>query len=135
MSEIKNSQPSIIAEAVATYGRTQPAYKTPATRKPYKIAGIEAPDSVWEFAKKHGLLPYLEMGIQWVREIFPTASNFALKYVIDPEVEGYSWIEIHFYVAGTLEEVSEQYQRLNQKRMQHLPFEQAEKIGFIFGWV
>jgi hypothetical protein len=40
MSEIKNPQPSIAAEAVAAYGRAQPAYSPPSMRKPCKIAGI-----------------------------------------------------------------------------------------------
>ena len=134
MSEIKNSQPSIVAEAVTTYGRATPAYSTPSIIKPYKIAGVEAPDAVWEFARKHELFPYLEMGIQWVRDFFPTARDITLKYVVDPEVDDFSSIDIIFYVSGAVEEIYEQYQRLNRERMQHLPFDQAEKIGFIFGW-
>lgn len=135
MSEIKNSQPSKVAEAVATYGRTQPAYKTPATSKPYKIAGIEAPEAVWEFAKKHGLFPYLEMGIQWVREFFPTARNITLGYGIDYEGVGLNCIEIEFDVSDSVEKVLEQYQQLNQERTQRLPLDVAEKITFMIGWV
>jgi hypothetical protein len=135
MSEIKNSQPSKVAAAVATYGRAAPAYSTPLTIKPYKIAGVEAPDAVWEFAKRHDLFPYLEMMIQWVSEIFPTACNFSLEYVIDPEVEGYSWIELRFYVSGAVEEVFQQYRQLNQKRTQHIPFDKSDMIGVIFGWM
>jgi hypothetical protein len=134
MSESKNPQPSIVAEAVATYGRTTPAYGVPSTIKPYKIAGIETSDAVWEFARKHNFFPYLEMGIQWIREFFPTARDITLKYVVDPEVDNFSSIDIVFYVSGTVEEIYEQYQRLNRERMRYLPFEQAEKIGFIFGW-
>jgi hypothetical protein len=134
MSEIKNPQPSIIAEAVAAYGRTQPAYGALSTKMPYKIAGVEAPDAVWEFAKKHEFFPYLEMGIQWVREFFPNASKIKLEYVVDMEVDGYSWVEIQFYVSGTVEEVFEKYQQLNRESMKHLSFEKAEKIGFIIGW-
>jgi hypothetical protein len=135
MSDIKNPQPSIVAEAVATYGRTQPAYKTPSMRKPYKIAGVEAPDAVWEFAKKYDLFQYLEMVIQWVHDLFPTACNFSLEYVVDPEVEGYSWIEFRFYVSGTVEEIFQQYRHLNQKRTQHIPFDKSDMIGVIFGWM
>ncbi len=135
MSETNKSQPSIVAEAVAAYGRTTPAYDALSMRKPYKIAGIEAPDAVWEFAKKHDLFPYLEMVMQWVRELFPTACNFSLEYVIDPEVEGYSWIELRFYVSGTVEEIFQQYRQLNQKRTQHVPFDKSDMIGVIFGWM
>jgi len=131
MSEIKNSQPSIVAEAVTTYGRATPAYSTPSIIKPYKIAGVEAPDAVWEFARKHDLFPYLEMGIQWVREFFPTARNITLGYGIDYEGEGLDCVEIEFNVSGTVEEVFEQYQRLNQERTQHLPLKAAEKITFM----
>jgi hypothetical protein len=54
---------------------------------------------------------------------------------IEMEIEGYSWIEIQFYVSGTVEEVFEQYQRLNQERMRHLPFDKSEMIGISIGWV
>ncbi len=134
MSEIKNSQPSMIAEAVATYGRATPAYSTPSTIKPYKIAGVEAPDTVWEFARKYELFPYLEMGIQWVREFFPTARNITLGYSIDYEGVGLNCIEIEFDVSDTVEKVLEQYQQLNQERARRLPLEVAEKITFMIGW-
>ncbi len=65
MSETNNPKPSIIAEpTVATYGSVKPAYVPPAQIRPWTIAGVAAPDAVWEFAKKHGLITYLEMGIQ-----------------------------------------------------------------------
>lgn len=63
------------------------------------------------------------------------AVQIVLEYFIDPEVEGYSWIDIQFYVSGTVEEVFEQYQRLNQKRAKHLPFHKSEKIGISIGWM
>jgi len=136
MSETNNPKPSIIAEpAVATYGSVKPAYVPPVKIKPWTIAGVEAPDVVWEFARKHELVPYIEMVIHWVREIFPTARNFALEYVIDPEIEDYSWVEIRFYVSGAAEEVFEQYQRLNRKRTQYIPFDKSDRIGVIFGWM
>jgi hypothetical protein len=135
MSETQNSQPSIVAEAVAAYGRAAPAYGVPSTRKPYKIAGIEAPDAVWEFAKEHELLPYLEMGIQWVRGFFPTARNITLGYGIDYEGVGLNCIEIEFDVSDSVEQILEQYHRLNQERAQRLPLDAAEKITFMIGWV
>jgi hypothetical protein len=135
MSEIKNPQPSIVAEAVATYGRATPAHGVPSTIKPYKIAGVEAPDAVWEFARKHELFPYLEMGLQWVREFFPTARNITLGYGIDYEGVGLNCIEIEFDVADSVEKVLEQYQQLNQERAQRLPLDIAEKITFMIGWV
>ncbi|MGH7457247.1 MAG: hypothetical protein ACRENG_38210 [bacterium] len=135
MSETNKSQPSIVAEAVATYGRTAPAHDAPSTRKPFKIAGVEAPDAVWEFAKKHELFPYLEMVIQWVREFFPTARNITLGYGIDYEGVGLNCIEIEFDVSDSVEKVLEQYQQLNQERAQRLPLDVAEKITFMIGWV
>lgn len=136
MSEIDNSEPSIVAEtAVATYGKTSASYQAFFGKASRTIAGVEAPPAVWEFAREHELVPYIEMVIQWARELFPTACNFALEYIIDPEIEGYSWIEVHYYVSGTVEEVFEQYQRLNQKRTQHIPFDRSDLIGVIIGWV
>jgi len=135
MSEVNNPKPSIIAEpAVATYGRTKPSYATFFFKAPQTIADVEAPDAVWEFARKHDLVPYIEMVIQWVREFFPTACNFSLEYVIDPEVENYSWIEVRFYVSGAVDDVFQQYQQLNEKRRQHIPFDKSDLIGVIFGW-
>jgi hypothetical protein len=42
---------------------------------------------------------------------------------------------LHFYVSGEVDEIFEQYQRLNRERAQHLPFEKSEKIGISIGWV
>ncbi len=134
MSETNKSQPSIVAEAVATYGRTAPAHEALSTRKPLKIAGVEAPDAVWEFARKHELFPYLEMGLQWVREFFPTVSMITLEYGIDDHVEGNDCIEINVFVSGTVKEVFEQYQQLNQQRTRHVPFEKSEKMAFLIWW-
>jgi len=136
MSETNDPKPSIIAEpAVATYGSVKPAYAPPAKIKPWTIAGVEAPDVVWEFARKHGLMTYLEMGIQWVRKFFPTAHNITLGYGIDYEGVGLNCIEIEFDVSDTVEKVLEQYQHLNQERTRCLPLEIAEKITFMIGWV
>jgi hypothetical protein len=134
MSE-QNYDTDKVAEAVATYGMTEVAYGKPSIQKPRMIAGVETPYDVWKFANQHELVPYLEMGIQWVRAFFPTASNIALEYGIDYEGEGMNCIEIEFDVSGTVEEVFEQYQRLNQERAQHLPLAAAEKITFMIGWV
>lgn len=134
MSESKNPQPSKVAEAVATYGRATPAHGVPSSLKPYKIASIEAPDAVWEFAKKHDLFPYLEMGIQWVREFFPSVSKITLEYGIDDHVEGNACIEINVFVSGAVEEIFGQYQQLNQQRTRHAPFEKSEKMTFLIWW-
>ncbi|GEM_PF-3235793 len=135
MSAIDNPQPSTVAEAaVATYGKTSASYQAFFGKAARTIAGVEAPPAVWEFARQHELVPYIEMGIQWVREFFPTVSDIILKYVVDPEVEDYNSVDIIFFISGTVEEIFAQYQRLNQERMAHLPFEKAEKIGFIISW-
>jgi hypothetical protein len=135
MSETNKSQPSIVAEAAAAYGRTAPAHGALSTRKPLKIAGVEAPDAVWEFAKKHDLFPFLEMGIQWVREFFPTARNITLGYGVDYEGVDLNCIEIEFDVSDSVEKVLNQYRQLNQERAQRLPLDVAEKITFMIGWV
>jgi len=135
MSEIANPQPSIVAEtAVATYGKTSASYQAFFGKASRTIAGVEAPPAVWEFAREHELVPYIEMVIQWVHEFFPTVHELTLEYFKDPEAESYSWIDLQFYVSGTVEEVFKQYQRLNKERARRLPPDKSEKIGINIGW-
>jgi hypothetical protein len=50
------------------------------------------------------------------------------EYVIDPEVENNSWIDLAIKVSGTVEEILAQMNRFNNEMIKQVPIEKGAKI-------
>jgi len=93
-----------------------------------KIAGVEIPDTVWQFAQKSALFPHLETALHFVNKCFPTVNNIKLAYEFDWEVEDENWIAINIQVSGKADQVLEQYLFFNRQMTQQIPPEKSNKI-------
>lgn len=125
----KTESVSRVAESVAAYSVARPrsTYK----RQPSlsrRIAGHAVSNEVWQFAVENDLVPHLETAIRLVRECFPTVRKIEFFYVIDSEVENWSWITIAIKVSGTVEEVLAQMNRFDNEMIRQVPLEKGEKI-------
>ncbi|MGH7597199.1 MAG: hypothetical protein ACREOI_12660 [bacterium] len=107
----------------------------PNIASPRYIAGVEAPDAVWQFARKNALFPYLETVLRVVHECFPSIKTIKLAYEFDWEIEGESWIAINIQVPGKVDKVLEQYLFFNRKIAQQIPPDKSDKILLGIGGV
>src|SRR5574341_328655 len=135
-----------VSEAQAEYGLLTKAPKVKTTKilKPYsrrltktqqrlsstsqKIAGVEMPDTAWQFARKNALFPHLETALRLVHECFPEVKSIKLAHEFDWEVENESWIAINIQVPGEVDNVLEQYLFFNRQIMQQIPSDKSDKI-------
>ncbi|MDZ7360398.1 MAG: hypothetical protein ONB46_06685 [candidate division KSB1 bacterium] len=141
-----HQRPNKVSETQVEYGVLTQTLKAKATKilKPYssrlsktqerplsaskKIAGVEMPDSVWQFARKNALFPHLETALRLVHECFPSVKTIKLAYEFDWEVEDESWIAINIQVSGKVDNVLEQYLFFNRLMAQRLPPDKSDKI-------
>jgi len=138
--------PNKVSEAQAAYGllTKAPEVEVLKTLKPYssrltktqqrlpsasiKIASVEMPDAVRQFAQKNALFPHLENALRLVHECFPSVKNIKLAYEVDWEVENESWIAINIQVSGKADQVLAQYLFFNRQMTQQIPPEKSNKI-------
>jgi hypothetical protein len=100
----------------------------PDITSPQYIAGVEMPDTVWQFARKNALFPHLETALRLVHECFPSVKTIKLAYEFDWEVENESWIAINIQVPGAVDNVLEQYLFFNRQITQQIPADKSDKI-------
>lgn len=141
-----HQRPNKVSEAQAEYGVLTQTPNAKATNilKPYssrlpktqerqlaaskKIAGVEMPDTVWQFVRKNALFPHLETALRLVHECFPSVKTIKLAYESDWEIENESWIAINIQVPGAVDNVLEQYLFFNRQITQQLPADKSDKI-------
>ncbi|MGH7596333.1 MAG: hypothetical protein ACREOI_08265 [bacterium] len=128
-SKIKTGSANRVAESVAAYSVARPrsTYKRRPSL-PRRIAGHVVTDEVWQFAIVNDLIPHLKTATRLVHECFPTVRKVEFLYVIDSEVENWSWITIAIKVSGTVEEVLAQMNRFDNEMIRQVPIEKGEKI-------
>ena len=117
-----------VGDSVAVYHATpsaKPKKTAPAVRL---IAGIEAPDDVWEFAGKHQLIPHLETAIRLARESFRDLRSLRLTFEPDPETPNLDGIAIEAKVGGTHLEWESQYLSFQKRFLHEIPDEFHDKI-------
>jgi hypothetical protein len=119
------------AAAAYTVARPKSTYKRRPS-SPRRIAGHEVSDEVWRFAVANDLISHLETAIRLVRECFPTASDFRFLYEMDWEIENRHWITIEIKIAGTTEEILQQYNQFTAKIVREVPPEKSDKILLSF---
>jgi hypothetical protein len=105
-----------ISDSLATYTAT-PSTKSwkPAAATP-RIAGLEASNEVWEFAREHQLIPHLETSIRLARETLHDTRRLELSFQPDPEIPGLHGIGIHAKMGTTDLEVWERQYRAFEKK-------------------
>jgi hypothetical protein len=125
----KTTSTTRVAESVAAYSVARPrsTYK----RQPSlsrRVAGYTVSNEVWHFAVENDLIPHLETAVRLVQTCFPTVRKIDFEYVIDPEVENNSWIDLAIKVSGTVEEILAQMNRFNNEMIKQVPIEKGAKI-------
>ncbi len=127
--KVKTASANRVAESVAAYSaaRLRSTYKRRPS-SPRRIAGHAVSDEIWQFAIVNDLIPHLETAIRLVHECFPTVRKTEFLYVIDSEVENWSWITIAIKVSGTVEDVLAQMNRFDNEMIKQVPLEKGEKI-------
>jgi len=124
-----DSEPNRVAESVAVHYGTRPATPGKAPRTSARqIAGYAVSPEVWQFAVANDLLPHLETAVQLVRACFPTVRKIDFEYVVDPEIENWSWITIAIKVSGTVDEVLAQMNRFDDEMIKQVPIDKGGKI-------
>jgi hypothetical protein len=125
----KDGPPNRVAESVAIHYGKRPATpgKVPRTSV-RQIAGYAVSTEVWQFAVANDLLPHLETAVRLVRACFPTARKIDFEYVVDPEIENWSWITIAIKVSGTVEGVLVQMNCFDDEMIRQVPIEKGAKI-------
>jgi hypothetical protein len=101
---------------------------SPQKTKPLHIAGLPVSDDVWHFAQENTLVPHVETTIRLLRETFEEIRNIRLEYGIDPEIPNWDSIDIHFYVAGTVDELLQADQKFTRAYVVTVPDEPRSKI-------
>ncbi|MCI0693325.1 hypothetical protein L0337_15135 [candidate division KSB1 bacterium] len=95
---------------------------------PRYIAGVEMPDTVWQFARKNALFPHLETALRLVHECFPEVKSIKLAYEFDWEIKNESWIAINIQVPGEVDNVLKQYLFFNRQIPQQILPDKSDKI-------
>jgi len=116
--------PKILKHYSSRLAKTQ--QRLPSASK--RIANVEMPDAVRQFAQKNALVPHLETALRLVHECFPSVKNIQLAYEFDWEVEDENWIAINIQVSGKPDQVLEQYLFFNRQMIQQIPPEKSDKI-------
>jgi hypothetical protein len=125
--------PSKVAEtAVSTY-TVSPAAKRKPVAKGRRIAGLEAPDEVWEFAQKHRLVPHLETAVRLAKESFHDLRTLYLTFAPDPELPSLDGIVIYAKADGTLDDLVQQDRAFALRFTQAIPHEFRSKISLFLG--
>jgi len=126
----KRETPSRVAEsAVAAYSVAKPPALGKSPRPSAKrIDGYVVFNEIWQFLVKNDLLPHLKTAIRLTHACFPTLRKIDFEYVIDPEVENNSWIDLAIKVSGTVEEVLAQMNRFDDEMIKQVPIEKGAKI-------
>jgi len=128
------AMPSKVAEtAVVTYTVSPAAAKRKLVAKSRRIAGLEAPDKVWEFAQKHELAPHLETAVRLVKESFHDIRTLSLTFDPDPEVSSLDGIIIHIKIKGSIEDWEKQYNAYVLRFVQEVPDDIRHQICLFVG--
>ncbi len=127
------TEPSKVAEAVASYTVSPSAIARTPVAKSRCIAGLEATDDVWEFAQKHQLVPHLETAIRLVRESFHDIRTIYLTFDPDPEIPSLDGVVIHARAGGALEDLVQQDRAFALRFVQEVPNEVRGKISLFLG--
>jgi len=124
-----DGSPNRVAESVAIHYGARPATLDKASRiSARRIAGYTVSNDVWQFAIANDLLPHLEAAVRLVRTCFPTVREIDFEYVVDPEIENWSWITIAIKVSGTVDEVLAQMNRFDDEMIKQVPIDKGGKI-------
>jgi hypothetical protein len=123
-------QPNKAAESLSPYiARTETRRSvSPKKAEPPRIAGLPASDEVWRFAQENALVPHVETAVRLVRESFKEIQSIKLEYGVDPEIPYWDSIDIHFYVAGTMDELLQTDQKFTRAFVIAVPDESRSKI-------
>ena len=125
---------SQVAESVASYTISPAAATATLATKSRRIAGLEAPNDVWEFAEKHRLAPHLETAVRLAKESFHDIRKTYLTFEPDPEIPSLDGIAVNIKVQGTLDELLQQDRSFASRYVQAVPDEYRGKMSlFIWG--
>jgi hypothetical protein len=106
-----------------------PAATATLAAKSRRLAGLEAPDEVWEFAQKHRLAPHLEKAVQLARESLDNPQTVYLTYEPDPEIPSLHGIGINARISSTnLDDWERQYRAFQQRFLREIPDEAQPRI-------
>jgi len=122
---------SKVAESVASYVISPSAATATLAAKSRRIAGLEAPDEVWEFAQKYRLAPHLETAVRLVKESFHDIRNTYLTFEPDPEIPSLDGIAVNVKVGGTLDELVQQHDVCLRRFIKEIPDEFRDKLCFL----
>jgi len=132
-SQSAPSEQSQVAESVASYVISPSAATATLAAKSRRIAGLEAPDEVWEFAQKHWLAPHLETAVRLVKESFHDIRTMSLTFAPDPEVSSLDGIIIHAKIKGSIEDWEKQYNAYVLRFVQEVPDDIRHQICLFVG--
>jgi len=123
------SEQSQVAESIASYIISPPAATATVAAKSRYIAGLEAPDEVWEFAQKHRLAPHLETAVRLAKEFLDNPQAIYLTYEPDPEIPSLHGIGINARISSTnLDDWERQYRAFQQRFLREIPNEVQHQI-------
>jgi len=123
---------SKVSESIASYVISPPAATATMAAKNRRIAGLEAPEEVWEFVQQHRLAPHLETAVRLVKEAFHDIRTIALAFDPDPEEPNLDGIIIHITIGGSVEEWEKQYKIYALKFLEEIPNDVRSKICLFY---
>jgi len=120
---------SKVSESIASYVISPPAATATMAAKNRHIAGLEAPDEVWEFAQKHRLAPHLETAVRLASESLDNPQTVYLTYEPDPEIPSLHGIGINARInSNNLDDWERQYRAFQQRFLREIPNEVQHQI-------
>lgn len=122
-------KPDKVAEPLATYYTVPRAQSYKPALPVQRIAGLEASDEVWQFAREQRLVPHLETSIRLARETLLDMRSLYLTFDPDPEIPSLHGIGIHAKMGTTdLDKWERQYRAFDQRFDQEVPNDFQIKI-------
>jgi hypothetical protein len=129
-----SAEQSKVAEPAASY-TISPSTATSANKlmtMRRRIAGLKAPDEVWEFAQKHHLIPHLETAVRLAKESFHDIRTMDLAFDPDPEEPTLDGVILRLKVGGPMAEWEKQYKVYALKFIEEIPNDFRSKICLFY---